>query len=132
MEDDDDYEDNAVAVAYSGTGVAGTQQIDITVTDNDPAPVVEPTVKAVADPQSVFDAQVGSDFVKGGDAVSFDAGMLFEEFGADVDPVFAVTPGDDQIVGAVMNGNMLTLTAGRVWLGHRLGDGYRPHERRFR
>ena len=112
-EDDEDYEDETVTVAYSGTGVTGQGQLSISVTDNDTAPeppVVEPTVKAVADAQSVFDAEVGSDFVKGGADVSFDAGMLFEEFGADVDPVFAVTSSDDMVVGAAVSGNMLMLT----------------------
>ncbi len=108
--EDDDYDDMSYTVVATGPGIDGSQNLVISVTDNDEAPTPERTVKAQADPQSVFDANVGSDFVKDGDAVSFDAGMLFEEFGADVDPVFAVTSSDDMVVGAVMMGSMLTLT----------------------
>ena len=108
--EDDDYDDETVTVVATGSGIDGTMQVEIMVTDNDEAPAVEPTVMAKADPQSVFDDYVGSDFVKGGDAVSFEAGNLFEQFGADVDPVFAVTSSDDMIVGADINGSMLMLT----------------------
>ncbi|MCY4614896.1 MAG: hypothetical protein OXC71_00675, partial [Chloroflexi bacterium] len=36
--EDDDYEDETIRVAYSGTGIAGTQTLDIAVTDNDQPP----------------------------------------------------------------------------------------------
>ena len=109
-EADDDYEGGTITVVASGTGIDGNASVVITLTDSDEPPVDESTVKAKADPQSVFDANVGSDFVKGGDAVSFDAGVLFEEFGADVDPLFGVKSSDDMVVGAVISGYTLTLT----------------------
>ena len=105
--EDDDYMDTEVTVVATGSGIDGTMQVTVMVTDNDEAPT---TVMAKADAQSVFDDNVGSDFIKGGDAVSFDAGNLFEQFGADVDPVFAVTSSDDMVVGAAISGSMLTLT----------------------
>ena len=105
--EDDDYDNETVTVVATGSGIDGTMQVEIMVTDNDEAPT---TVMTKADAQSVFDDNVGSDFVKGGDAVSFDAGDLFEQFGADVDPVFAVTSSDDMVVGAAISGSMLTLT----------------------
>ena len=37
-EDDDDYEDETVTVVASGTGIAGNQSVEITVTDNDTRP----------------------------------------------------------------------------------------------
>ncbi|MCY4666623.1 MAG: hypothetical protein OXC29_01380, partial [Rhodococcus sp.] len=105
--DDDDYMDTEVTVVATGSGIDSTMQVTVMVTDKDEAPT---TVMAKADAQSVFDDNVGSDFIKGGDAVSFDASNLFEQFGADVDPVFAVTSSNDMVVGAAISGSMLTLT----------------------
>ena len=115
-EDDDDYEDETVTVAYSGTGIGQSDQIVISVTDNDEAPeppVVEPTVKEKSseDVQAILDGEVGSGFTPGS-SVTFNIGNLFEQFGADVDPVFAVTPGDEMIVTGVVSGHDVTLTAG--------------------
>ena len=113
-EDDDDYADETVTVIYSGAGVDGQKQIEIAVTDNDEAPVTEPTVRAKADAAEKIAAAIaraagGGDWVVGGMAATVEMDELFD-VDAGVTATFQGASSDPDVVRTVSAGNTLTLT----------------------
>ena len=115
--DDDKHEEGeTVTVAYSGTGIEGTQQLVITVIDNDDPP--EPpaatvTAKSEAEVQAVFDsavadARTGPDWVEGGAAAMVDMSMLFTVAEGAM-PAYSGVSSDEMVVSASSSGMTLTL-----------------------
>ena len=114
-EDDDDYMDETVTVVAAGDGIMGSTQIAIAVTDNDEAPVDEPTVSAKTQEQvdavfatAIADARTGSDWVEGGAAAMVDMSMLFNVAEGAM-PAYSGVSSDEMVVSATSSGMMLTL-----------------------
>ena len=114
--EDDDTEDEMVTVVATGSGITGSQQVHISVTDTTdpplpPAKTVKVKAKSPADVQAIFDREVPSDWAEGDDPSTFNIGQLFEQFGPDVDAVFAVTSSNDAVVMvAAVTGHEVTLS----------------------
>ena len=114
-EDDDDYMDETVTVVAAGDGIMGSTQVAIAVTDNDEAPVDEPTVSAKTQEQvdavfatAIADARTGSDWIEGGDAAMVDMSMLFNVAEGAM-PAYSGVSSDEMVVSATASGMMLTL-----------------------
>ena len=114
--EDDDYMDETVTVVASGAGINGTMQIAIAVTDNDEAPVDEPTVSAKSQEavDAVFQTAIvtaagGPEWVEGGDAAMVDMSMLFNVID-DAAPSYSGMSSDDMTVSSSSSGMMLTLS----------------------
>ena len=113
--EDDDYMDESLAVIVTGPGIDGTMRVDITVTDNDEAPVTEPTVRAkdgAADMIAAAIATAAGDapWMVGGMVATVDMSMLFE-VDEGVTAAYSGTSSDDSVVSAMTTGGtMLALT----------------------
>ncbi len=113
--EDDDYDDETLTVVYSGSGIEGSGQLTISVTDNDEAPTVEPTVKAKS-PEEVQDrfdrdisALVGSTWTMDEGALVINVGQMFDYPTGDVDAIhpriiFAVRSENEAAVKATVEG----------------------------
>ena len=113
--EDDDYMDETLTVIASGPGIDGSMQIEVMVTDNDEAPVDEPTVTAKSQEQvdAVFAAAIvmaagGPDWIEGTDAAMVDMSTLFN-VDEDSSPSYSGMSSDEMVVSASSSGMMLTL-----------------------
>ena len=114
--EDDDYMDETVTVVASGSGITGSTQVAIAVTDNDDPP--EPpaatvTAKTEAEVQAVFDsavadARTGSDWYEGGTAAMVDMSALFNVADG-ASPAYSGVSSDAMVASATASGMMLTL-----------------------
>ena len=113
--EDDDYMDETLTVVPSGPGIdGGSMRFEIMVTDNDEAPVDEPTVRAedgAADmiATAIATAAGDADWMVGGMAATVDMSMLFDVDDG-VTAAYVGVSSDDAVVKALNSGTMLTLT----------------------
>ena len=114
--EDDDYMDETLTVIATGPGIDGSMQFEVMVTDNDEAPVDEPTVSAKSQEQvdaviatAIVTAAGGPDWIEGGDAAMVDMSMLFNVVD-DAAPSYSGMSSDDMTVSASSSGMMLTLS----------------------
>ncbi len=113
--EDDDYMDETLTVIASGPGIDGSMQIEVMVTDNDEAPVDEPTVTAKSQEQvdavfatAIATAAGGPDWIEGTDAAMVDMSMLFN-VAEEASPSYSGMSSDEMVVSASSSGMMLTL-----------------------
>ena len=114
-EDDDDYMDETVTVIAAGAGIDGNTSIEIAVTDDDEAPVDEPTVRAKDGAAEMIAAAIataagGADWMVGGMVATVDMSMLFE-VDEGVTAVYSGTSSNEDVVKSMTTGaTMLALT----------------------
>ncbi len=113
--DDDEHEmGETVSVVYSGSGISGSQTLELTVADNDAAPVVDPTVSAKAGAEGMITAAIAAvagdgDWMVGGMAATVDMSTLFDvDEGATV--AYAGDSSNQEVVRSMSSGKDLTLT----------------------
>ena len=114
--EDDDYMNETLTVVATGPGINGSMQVEVMVTDNDEAPVDEPTVSAKSQEAvdavfatAIVTAAGGPDWVEGGDAAMIDMSMLFNVID-DAAPSYSGMSSDDMTVSSSSSGMMLTLS----------------------
>ncbi|MCY4573047.1 MAG: fibronectin type III domain-containing protein, partial [Gemmatimonadetes bacterium] len=113
---DDDYMDETLTLVATGPGIDGSQQLVVSVMDDDEAPVDTPTVSAKSQEQidavfttAIVTAAGGPDWIEGGSPASIDMRMLFDVTEG-ASPTYSGSSGDSMIVEASSSGTMLTLT----------------------
>ena len=112
--EDDDTDDETVTVVASGSGITGTTQLTIAVTDNDAPPAATVTAKSQELVDAVFataiaTARTGSEWTEGDNAAMVDMSMLFDA-GEDATMAYSGVSSDEMTVSASGSGMMLTLT----------------------
>ena len=113
---DDDYMDETLTVIASGPGIDGSVQIEIMVTDNDEAPVDEPTVTAKTQEQvdavfaaAIAEARTGSDWNTSDGPATVDMSKLFN-VAENASPAYAGSSNNRAAVSETASGAMLTLS----------------------
>ena len=111
--DAENYSDSTVTVLYQGSGVEGTQRIEIAVTNIGDEPPVEPTVSAVEGAAGMIAAEIAKaagdgDWVVGGMVATIDMSTLFEPAEG---LSYAGSSSDEAVVSTMTTGgSMLALT----------------------
>ena len=113
--EDDDYMDETLTVVATGPGIDGSMQLEIMVTDNDEAPVDEPTVRANDGAADLIAAAISraagdAEWMVGGMVATVDMSELFD-VDEGVTVIYSGVSSDEDVVKAMTTGGtMLALT----------------------
>ena len=142
--EDDDYADGSVTVVASGTGIDGTMQVAVAVTDNDEAPVVpdpDDTIKPKSADEAypvitgAIDGAAGDEGLNPGESFSVMGGDLFTVMegysasysaSADSDAVSVSVSGDAVSVTADMAGEAKITVTGTATMSASSLEGGQP------